>query len=169
MPMLAGSVLQQLYTTVDSIVVGQFVGKYALAAVGASFPIIFFMVSLVMGITMGASVMVAQFFGAGDFERLKKTIDTTAAFLLGAATVVTIAGITLSGEILRAIKVPAEVMPDAQAYLTIMFAGMAAMFGYNAIGAILRGLGDSKTPLYFLMVATIVNVALDLLFVLAFG
>ncbi|MBN1424045.1 MATE family efflux transporter, partial [Candidatus Fermentibacteria bacterium] len=151
LPMLAGNVFQQLYTTVDGIVVGRFVGKYALAAVGASFPIIFLMVSLVMGITMGSSVMVAQFFGAGDHERLKKTIDTTAVFLLAAAAVVTFSGIALSGHILRAIRIPPEVMPEASTYLTIMFTGMIFMFGYNAIGAILRGLGDSKTPLYFLL------------------
>lgn len=169
LPMLAGNVFQQLYTTVDGIVVGRFVGKYALAAVGASFPIIFLMVSLVMGITMGSSVMVAQFFGAGDHERLKKTIDTTAVFLLAAAAVVTFSGIALSGHILRAIRIPPEVMPEASTYLTIMFTGMIFMFGYNAIGAILRGLGDSKTPLYFLLVATITNIALDVLFVVRFG
>jgi len=167
--MLAGSVLQQLYTTVDSIVVGRFVGKYALAAVGASFPIIFFMVSLVMGVTMGSSVMVAQFFGARDLERLKKTIDTTAAFLLASAVVVTVAGMAFSGQILRAIRVPAEVFPEARSYLAIMFAGMFAMFGYNAVGAILRGLGDSKTPLYFLIIASITNIGLDLLFVVGLG
>lgn len=169
LPMLAGNVFQQLYTTVDGIVVGRFVGTYALAAVGASFPIIFLMVSLVMGITMGSSVMVAQFFGAGDQERLKKTIDTTAVFLLAAAVAVTVAGIMCSDMILRAIRVPPEVFPQAHAYLTVMFAGMVFMFGYNAISAILRGLGDSKTPLYFLIVATVANIALDVVFVVGFG
>lgn len=169
LPMLAGNVFQQLYNTVDGIIVGQVVGKYALAAVGASFPIIFFMVSLVMGVTMGSSVMVAQYFGAKDFTRLKKTIDTTAAFQAVAAAAVTLVGVGLSAHILRAIRVPQEVFPQARSYLRIMFAGMTFTFGYNTIGAILRGLGDSKTPLYFLIIATVANILLDLLFVVRLG
>ncbi len=168
-PMLAGNVFQQLYTTVDGIIVGRFVGTNALAAVGASFPIVFFMVSLVMGVTIGSSVMVAQFFGAGDHERLKMTIDTTAAFLFGAGTVITIVGIGSCARILRAMRVPPAVFPEAHAYLTITFAGMVFMFGYHAIAAVLRGVGDSVRPLYFLIVATATNIVLDLLFVVVFG
>ncbi len=168
LPMLIGNVFQQLYTTVDGIVVGKGVGKEALGAIGASFPIIFFMVSLSMGLTMGASIMLSQFFGAKDFVRMKRTMSTAYVFLIAATVVVTILGLVLSGPVLRLIKVPEAVYPHAKSYLQIMFAGMIFMFGYNTISAVLRGLGDSRNPLYFLIVASIVNVGLDLLFVMVF-
>lgn len=169
LPMLLGNVFQQLYTTVDSVIVGQGVGKEALAAVGASFPIVFLMISLVMGITMGASVVLSQFFGARDFESLRKTRDTTYIFLLAASIVVTFAGLAASGPILRAVRVPDEIYEPARQYLEIMFIGMVFLFGYNTVSAVLRGLGDSKHPLYFLIIATIVNIVLDLVFILVFG
>ncbi len=168
-PMLIGNVFQQLYSTVDGIVVGRGVGKEALAAVGASFPIIFFMVSMVIGVSMGATVLLSQFFGAKDFPRMRKTMDTTYIFLFVASMAVTVLGLALSGPILRAIRIPQAVFPLARDYLRIMFAGMFFLFGYNTIGAILRGLGDSRTPLYFLIIATVVNIALDLVFVLGLG
>ena len=169
MPMLIGNVFQQLYNMVDSIIVGRGVGKEALAAVGASFPIIFLMVSLVMGITMGSSIMLAQFYGAKKFTELKRTISTTYIFLFIASLAVSVAGIALSGPILRAVKVPEAIFPLAKQYLAIMFAGMIFLFGYNTVSAILRGLGDSKRPLYFLIVSTLVNIVLDLVFVLVLG
>lgn len=168
-PMLIGNVFQQLYTTVDSVIVGRGVGKEALAAVGASFPIMFLMISMVMGITMGASVVLSQYFGARDFARLKKTIDTTLIFLFFAALLLTGAGLLWSGAILRAVRTPEAVYPLARQYLQVMFAGMIFLFGYNTVSAILRGLGDSKTPLYFLIIATGMNIVLDLLFVMVFG
>ncbi|MBN1687265.1 MAG: MATE family efflux transporter [Spirochaetales bacterium] len=168
LPMLIGNVFQQLYTTVDGIVVGRGVGKEALGAIGASFPIIFFMISLSMGLMMGASIMLSQFFGAKDYVRMKRTMSTGYVFLIAASVAVTIVGLALSGPVLKAIKVPDAVYPHAKSYLQIMFIGMFFMFGYNTISAILRGLGDSKNPLYFLIVASIVNVGLDLLFVLVF-
>lgn len=167
-PMLIGNVFQQLYNMVDSIVVGQSVGKEALAAVGASFPIMFFMISIIMGITMGASIMLSQFFGAKDTANLRKTIDTTYIFMILSSLVISVLGIILAGPILRLVKIPPEVFPLARQYLIIIFAGMVFVFGYNGISAILRGLGDSKNPLYFLIVATVVNIFLDLLFVLVF-
>jgi putative MATE family efflux protein len=168
-PMLIGNIFQQMYTMVDSIIVGRGVGKEALAAVGASFPILFLLVSLVIGITMGATIMLAQYFGAKDFVRLKKTIDTAYIFLFLAALLITGLGILLSGPILRGLKVPEEVFPLAKQYLNIMFAGLVFLFGYNTVSAVLRGLGDSKNPLYFLIIATILNIFLDLLFVMVFG
>ncbi len=167
-PMLIGNVFQQLYTTVDSVVVGRGVGKEALAAVGASFPIMFLLISLVMGITMGASIMLSQYFGARDTVRLKKTIDTSLLFLAVAAVLLTVMGLLLSGPILRAVRTPEAVFPLARQYLMIMFAGMFFLFGYNSLSAILRGLGDSRNPLYFLVVATLLNVVLDVLFVMGF-
>jgi putative MATE family efflux protein len=168
-PMLIGNIFQQMYTMVDSIIVGQGVGKEALAAVGASFPVLFLMVSLIIGITMGASVMLSQFFGAKDFERLRKTIDTAYIFLFLYSLFVSVLGILLSGPILRGLRVPEDVFPLAKQYLSIMFAGMLFLFGYNTVSAVLRGLGDSKNPLYFLIIATVLNIFLDLLFVMVFG
>jgi putative MATE family efflux protein len=169
LPMLLGNVFQQLYSTVDGVVVGRFVGKEALAAVGASFPVMFFMISLVMGVTMGAGIMLSQFYGAGDRERLRRTKDTAIVFLSVASVAVTAAGLAVSGPILRLVRVPEAVFPLARSYLRIMFAGMVFTFGYNTVGAILRALGDSRRPLYFLIAATVSNVVLDLVFVLAFG
>ncbi len=167
-PMLVGSVFQQFYNTVDSIVVGRGVGAEGLAAVGASFPIIFLMISLVMGITMGSSIMLSQYFGADEHDRMQKTVSTTYIFLLFASVAMTVVGMVLSDPILRLIKTPDEIMPLATVYLQVMFAGMVFLFGYNAVSSILRGLGDSKNPLYFLIIATIVNTVLDLVFVLVF-
>jgi len=126
------------------------------------------MVSLIIGITMGASIMLSQYFGARDTDKLKKTIDTTVIFLLITAVLATVAGLIFSGPILKVLRTPDAVFPLARQYLNVMFAGMVFMFGYNTVSAILRGLGDSKNPLYFLIIASIVNIVLDLLFVMVF-
>jgi len=168
LPMLLGNVFQQFYNMVDSIVVGRFVGKTALGAVGASFPIFFLLISMVIGITMGAGIILSQYFGAQDMEAVRKTIETTWIFLFFASLLVTILGILASGSLLRFINTPPDILPQARLYLQILFAGTIPLFGYNGISAILRGVGNSKTPLYLLIVATLVNVCLDLLFVLVF-
>ncbi len=168
-PMLIGNVFQQFYTMVDSIVVGNFVGTAALAAVGTAFPVIFMMISLVMGLTMGTTVLVAQYFGAKDFVKVRATVDTGYITLFWAGLFMSILGVLLTDTILHALNVPADVFRDASVYLKIIFGGLLSMFGYNAISAILRGLGDSKTPLYLLVVASLLNVALDLVFVVGFG
>jgi len=167
-PMLIGNVFQQFYNMVDSIVVGNFVGTTALAAVGISFPIIFLMISLVMGLTMGTMVLVAQFYGAKNYDKVRATIDTGYITLFWAGLIMTIIGVVTTPMILTVLKVPADVFPEAAAYLRIIFAGLLATFGYNAISAILRGLGDSKTPLYILIAASLLNVVLDLVFVVVF-
>ncbi len=169
LPMLIGNVFQQLYSSVDGIIVGRFLGKGALAAVGVSFPVIFLLVSLIMGIGMGTTILIAQYFGAQEMDKVKKTIDTAYIFLLIASLVITALGLFLCGPILILLKTPVDVYPLAKQYLRIIFAGITAMFGYNSISAILRGLGDSKTPLYFLIIATLVNIVLDLLFVIVLG
>jgi len=164
-PMLLGNIFQQLFSVVDSIVVGNFIGKEALAAVGASFPIIFVMVSLIIGLVMGTTVVIAQYFGAKDFVKVKRAIDTMYISSLVAGVIVTIAGLLLARPILRLLGLPQEIMPQATLYLRIYFSGIIIFFGYNGTSAILRGLGDSKTPLYFLIIATIANIILVLLFV----
>jgi len=167
-PMLIGNVFQQLYNIVDSIVVGRYVGKEALAAVGASFPLIFMLISFVVGVAMGTTILISQYFGAKDLKMVKRSIDTMYIFLFFASIIVTVLGITLSGPIFRLINLPEDVMPQAIAYFNVYLAGMIFFFGFNGISSVLRGLGDSKTPLYFLVIATVMNVVLDLLFVAVF-
>jgi len=168
LPMLLGNVFQQLYNIVDSIIVGNFIGKEALAAVGASFPIIFTMIALIIGIASGATIVIAQFFGARDYQTVRKMIDTLFIFLFFASILVTFIGITFTEQILRIIQLPEEIIPGAKDYLSIYLAGMIVFFGFNGTSAVLRGLGDSKTPMYFLIISTLLNIGFDLLFVLVF-
>ncbi len=168
MPMLVGQLFQQLYSFVDQIIVGRFLGKEALAAVGASFPIIFTLIALVVGIASGGTIVISQFFGAKNFQKVKRAIDTLFIILAGAAVILTVVGITFSEQTFRLIKLPEEILPQANTYLTIYLSGLVVFFGYNAIASILRGLGDSMTPLWFLILATLLNIGLDLLFILVF-
>ena len=167
-PMLIGNVFQQFYNIADSIIVGRFLGKEALAAVGASFPIIFLLVSFVIGITMGSTIIIAQYFGAKDIPNVKRSIDTLYIVLFFTSILVGASGIIFSGTIFNLMNLPADVLPQARIYLSVYLTGSIFFFGYNGISAILRGLGDSKTPLYFLIIATIMNVLLALLFVVVF-
>ena len=150
-PMLIGNVFQQLYNTVDSIIIGKTVGKNALGAVGASSPIVFLMVASILGLTMGINVLVAQYYGAKDMERVKCTMDTGFIFIFLASLIITAAGIFLAKPILLLLKTPKTILPLAITYLQIILSGTLFTFGYNFVSAILRGLGDAKTPLYFLI------------------
>jgi len=169
LPMLLGNVFHQLYNIVDSVIVGNFIGKEALAAVGASFPVIFVFFALVLGITSGATVVIAQYFGAGDTSRVKRTIDTLFIFLFFASIAISVLGFVLSREIFLLLRLPEQVIPMAEEYLKIFFGGVIAFFGFMGTSAALRGLGDSRTPLYFLIISTFFNIAFDLLFVVVFG
>jgi putative MATE family efflux protein len=168
MPMLLGNLFQQLYNIVDTIIVGNFLGKEALAAVGASFPIVFTLISLIIGVASGGTIVIAQYFGARDHESVRRAIHTMYIFLTIAAIILTLVGIPLTEDIFRLIRLPEEIMPEATTYLGIYLTGLIAFFGFNATSAILRGLGDSKTPLYFLMISTLFNIGLDLLFIVVF-
>jgi putative MATE family efflux protein len=168
LPMLIGNVFQQLYNTVDSMVVGNFLGEKALAAVGISGPIVFLLVALTMGVAMGPMILISQYYGAKDMDKVKRTIDTTYIAVFTISIVLSIVGIILCEPILELLNTPADVLPMAKGYLIIIMAGLAAMFGYNSISAVLRGLGDSKTPLYFLIIATVINTILDIVFVAVF-
>jgi putative MATE family efflux protein len=168
-PLLIGNIFQQLYNTVDALVVGNAAGSNALAAVGASGQVIFFFVSLFIGISTGAGVLISQAFGAHDQDRLRRTVSTMYALTLYVGIFLSVAGFLLAGPILRLLQTPEEIMQDSIAYLRIIFVGMLVSAAYNTIGGVLRAVGDSITPLIFLVVATVVNIALDLLFVLSFG
>lgn len=168
-PMLIGNIFQQLFNVVDSVVVGNFIGKEALAAVGASFPIIFMLISLIIGLVMGITVVISQYFGAKDYVRVKRAIDTMYIYTFFAGIIATTAGLLLTVPLLRLLDTPQEIMPQATQYMRIFFSGMVIFFGYNGTSAVLRGLGDSKTPLYFLIIATVANIIFDLLFVGVFS
>ncbi|MFC2114634.1 MATE family efflux transporter [Bacteroidota bacterium] len=167
-PMLLGNLFQQLYNIVDSVVIGRGVGTEALAAVGSSFPLIFVLISMIIGLASGSTIIISQYFGAKDIEKVKKTIETMFIYLFFASLAVSIIGISLSGPIFRLIDVPEDVIPQARTYFNIYIGGIVLLFGFNGTSAILRGLGDSKTPLYFMIVATMMNIGLDLLFILVF-
>jgi putative MATE family efflux protein len=167
-PMLLGNVFQQLYNVVDSIIVGKFVGKEALAAVGTSFPVIFLLISFIIGITMGFTVVVSQYFGAKDFDKVKKAINTLYIFIFFASILTSVIGLLLVDLIFRLIDLSPLIMPQAKVFMNIFLLGLVFLFGYNGTSAILRGLGDSKTPLYFLIGSVILNIILDLIFVPVF-
>lgn len=168
-PMLLGNIFQQMYNVVDSIIVGRFIGKDALAAVGTSFPLIFMLISFVIGVTMGFTIIVSQYFGAKEMDNVKKSINTLYVFLFFASIVLTLAGTFAAEPIFRLIDLDPSIIPQAKLFLIIYFSGMIFLFGYNGTSAILRGLGDSKTPLYFLIGSVGLNIVLDLLFVIVFG
>lgn len=168
LPMLLGNVFQQLYNIVDSVIVGHFIGKEALAAVGASFPIIFIMISLIIGVSNGFTIIIAQYFGAKDINNVIKAIDTMNIVLFVASLILSIVGIISIDSLFTLLRLPLDVFPMAKQYLQIYLSALVVFFGYNGLSAILRGLGDSKTPLYFLILSTLLNIGLDLLFILVF-
>ncbi len=167
-PMLLGNFFQQLYNIVDSIIVGNVLGKQALAAIGASFPVIFTVISLLIGVASGTTIVIAQYFGARKLKQVKSAMDTFYIFAFFASIAMSILGIIFSEDLFLLLKLPAEVLPQAKTYLHIILAGIVVFFGFNGTNAILRGLGDSKTPLYFQIGATLANIGLDVLFVMVF-
>lgn len=169
-PLIIGYVIQQLYSVVDSIIVGKFLenGEQGLAAIGAAFPVIFFLISLVVGISNGGTIIISHYFGKKDFEGINQAIETINIFLFVCAIIVSIIGITLAEPIFKAINLPEDVIPEAVTYMQIYSIGFMGMFGYHGVSAVLRGVGDSKTPLYVLIISSILNVILDLLFIVVF-
>lgn len=168
-PIFFGNLFQQLYNIVDSIIVGNFLGKEALAAVSSTGSLIFLLVGLVGGIFSGAGVVIARYFGAGNIKEVQRAIHTTVCFALIAGVILTIVGTILSPHILRLMGTPESVFPNALEYIRIYFGGVLTIIMYNAASGIFQAVGDSKRPLYFLIVAAITNVVLDLLFVVVFN
>ena len=168
LPMLLGNVFQQLYNIIDSIIVGQYLGKEALAAVGASFPVIFVLISLIIGISSGSTIIISQYFGAKQYDNVKRAIDTMFIMLFFASLAITFIGIAFSHTIFNLMKLPAEIMDSAILFFNIIISGVILLFGFNGTSAVLRGLGDSKTPLYFLIISTILNIILVILFIVVF-
>lgn len=165
-PLFIGSVFQQVYNMVDSIVVGRFVGKQALAAVGSCAGAFSLMIALITGLTNGMSVVTAQYFGAKKQDMVRKTFISSTIVILLAGVVISIAGVLLARPLLLALKTPADVIDQAEVYLVILFVGTLANCLYNGLSAVLRALGDSVMPLVILVAASLLNVVLDLVFVL---
>lgn len=169
LPMLIGSLFQQLYNTADSIIVGRFVGTDAMAAVSGANPIMFLLTSLLMGVTLGFSVLVSQYYGSKDMKKVKSTIDTTYIFIFATSIIITIMGVLFSKPILKLMNTPENILVQSTEYLIIIFVGTIFSAGYNSISAILRGLGDSTNPLIFLIISTVLNIILDIVFIINFN
>lgn len=164
-PLMVGNLFQQLYNTVDSLIVGNFVGKQALAAVGCTGPIINTLIGLFGGLAAGASVVISQYYGAKDEEKLGKAVHTTVMMTLVACLVLTAVGVWATPLMLRLMDTPADVINEAAVYLRIYFGGISGLLLYNIGSGILRAVGDSTRPLYFLIFSALMNTGLDLLFV----
>lgn len=166
LPLIGGNLLQQIYSLADSLIVGNFAGQTALASVGTSFPITFLLLALATGLTNGVGVMASQFYGAKNAEAFRKNLSTACFTLLGAGILITILGILTSRPLLAGLlQADASILDDALLYLRIYCIGLVFQFAYNTFAAILRSIGDSRSTMYFLLLATVVNIVLDLIFV----
>ncbi len=168
-PLFLGNLFQQMYNTADSLIVGNILGSDALAAVSSSGSLIFLLVGFFNGIAVGAGVVISKYFGAKDYENLKKAVHTDVAFGLVAGVLLTVIGMALAPQILVWMGTPEEVLPNSILYFRMYFAGSLAFVMYNIVMGILQAVGDSRHPLYYLIFSSIINVALDLLFVGVFG
>ncbi len=167
-PILIGTFFQQLYNTVDTVIVGQYVGKEAVAAVGSTSTLLNLLVGFFVGISSGATVIISQFFGAGDRENVSKAVHTSMALALAGGGIIMVVGLLTGRASLTWMGVPAEIIDDAVLYLNIYYAGILTCMIYNVGTGILRAIGDSRMPLYILIACCLVNILLDLLFVVAF-
>lgn len=164
-PVFLGNLCQQLYNTVDSVIVGKFVGKQALAAVASSGNLIFMMTGFFMGLFIGAGIVIAQYFGARNYEKVRSAVHTDIAFALCCGVLLTLLGVFFTPTILTWMRTPADVLSTSILYFRLYFLGSLATILYNAGMGILQAVGDSRSPLYYLVISSVVNVALDLLFV----
>ena len=165
LPLLLGNLFQQLYNTVDSLIVGNFLGSTALAAVSSSGSLIFMLIGFFSGISAGAGVVVSRYFGAEDEDGIHCAVHTTVAFGLVAGVVMTVAGILLSPQILLWMGTPESVMPESVTYLQVYFYGSLGFVMYNIFVGILQAVGDSRHPLYYLMISSVINLVLDIVFI----
>lgn len=167
-PMLIGNLFQQFYNMVDSIVVGKFVGKDALAAVGSTASLVFLISGLTFGLSGGISIVIAQYFGAKDYDKVRKSFATATYLVITLALIMSLVGIFSSRFLLELINTPESIINQSDLYMKIVFAGTIGVAVFFGMSGVLRALGDSSTPLKFLILSSIINVVLDLLFVIAF-
>lgn len=167
-PMCLGNIFQQFYNIADSIIAGQFLGVDALAAIGSTGSLIFLVTGWLNGLTSGFSIWVAQWFGAGKLDRMRHYIAMSVYICVGFVVVMT-GGLLIANEpILRLMNSPEHLMGDISSYMAIIYAGLAVTCAYNALASVLRALGDSKSPLYFLIISAVINVVLDIVFIVVF-
>lgn len=164
-PTYLGNIFQQFYNLVDSIVAGRYIGINALAAIGGTASLIFLVIGWLNGITSGFAIMVAQSFGAKDYRKMRHYIAMSILLCFGFVVVMTGGLLVLNVPILRLINTPADIIGDTAAYMRIIYAGLFVTGAYNAFAAVLRALGDSRSPLYFLIVSAFINVVLDIFFI----
>lgn len=169
LPLMLGNIFQQMYTVVDAQIVGSVVGVSALAAVGAADWFNWLFVGLLQGFSIGFAIPMAQAFGANDYTRLRKYTGNAVVLSMLIASVFTAAALMLIHPVLDLLNTPQAIRPTSVTYLTILFAGLPVVMGYNLLAGVLRSLGDGKSPLYAMVVASVINIALDLLFVAVFG
>ena len=169
LPLMVGNLFQQLYNMVDTWVVGNYVSNEAFSAVGTVTPVINTLIGFFLGLASGAGVVISQYYGAGREDKVKQAVHTSMLLTLLLGVVFTAAGILMIPLMLRLMNTPAEVAPEQRTYLTIYFAGVIGLLVYNMGSGILRAVGDSRRPFYFLLVSAVLNTGLDLLFVLRFG
>lgn len=169
LPIFLGNLFQQMYNTADSLIVGNFLGKNALAAVSSTGSLIFMLIGFLSGIAIGAGVVISRYFGGNKLEEMSKAVHTTVAFGLVAGVVMTAVGVGLSPQILRWMDTPENVMYNSQLYLSIYLMGSLGSVMYNACVGIMQAVGDSRHPLYYLIVSSVVNVVLDLFFIAVLG
>lgn len=169
LPLMVGNLFQQLYNMVDTWVVGNYVSNEAYSAVGTVTPVINMLIGFFLGLSSGAGVVISQYYGAGRQEKVKQAVHTSMLLTLLLGVVFTAAGIAMTPLMLRLMKTPADVAPEQSAYLTIYFAGVMGLLIYNMGSGILRAVGDSRRPFYFLLVSAVLNTGLDLLFVLKYN
>ena len=167
-PLLIGNIFQQLYSMVDTIIVGRFVGVEALAAVGSTGSMFFLVNGMIMGLTSGFSILVSQKFGAKDEDGVKKAVASNIKLTAILTIIITAIALILKNPLLLMMNTPDNILNDANTYITIIFAGIFTQTAYNMAAGILRALGDSKTPLYFLIISSILNIVLDLVFIINF-
>ncbi len=168
-PMLISTCFQQMYNMADSIVAGKYAGLTALAAVGASYPITMIFIAVASGFSIGATVVISRFFGAEDFSKMKTAIFTAVTSALGAALVFTCVGVIFSDKMLEMLKTDAAIMTDSAVYLDVYCWGLVFLFLYNIVTGIFTAMGDSKTPLLFLITSSVSNIVLDVIFVKNFN
>lgn len=168
LPIFIGNVFQQFYNMADTMIVGKFVGTKALAAVGSTGTIMFLILGFVMGMTAGFTVLTAQKFGAGDMEAMRQTVGSAAVLSVIMSVVLTAVSMLFMKKLLVFMQTPADIFDDAYAYIMIICAGIFVQMLYNLLASILRALGNSKVPLYFLILAALLNIVLDLLFIIVF-
>ncbi len=169
LPMILGNLFQQFYSTVDSIIVGQYVGEDALAAVGASYSLTTVFIMIAIGGGIGASVVISQYLGAGLNRQMKTSVYTALLSFLGVSIVLGVVGLVFSRNILTALNTPANILEDALLYLDIYFVGLPFLFMYNILSSVFNALGNSKTPLYLLIFSSLLNIVMDLAFVRGLG